>query len=60
MSSSRAVDWADFLSRHDDRYAGLVCDIATGRNGREKANGSRLSYFQVRQLKEKLVLELRE
>ena len=60
MSASRAVDWENFLAGHDHRYAGLVCDIAPGRNGRETAKGSRLSYFQVRQLKEQLALELRE
>ena len=44
----------------DDRYAGLVGDMAQGKTSVESSQRSRQSYFQVGQLKEKLALELRE
>ena len=60
MSASRNVDWEDFLSTHDTRYAGLVVDLAAGKKALEAARDNNESYFRVRMLKEKLAEELRE
>ena len=60
MSASRNVDWEQFLDTHDDRYAGIICDLAAGKNAMESAKHRRQSYFQVRQLKERLAGDLRE
>ena len=60
MTASRTIDWESFLADRNPRYAGLVCDMAQGKNAVESAKRRRRSYFQVRQLKEKLALELRE
>jgi len=60
MTATRTVDWEDFLNTHDRRYAGLVSDLAMGKNSVETAKKRRKSYFQIRKLREKLALELRE
>jgi len=60
MSASRNVDWEDFLSTHDERYGGLVLDLASGKKALEAARDNRESYFRIRMLKEKLADELRE
>jgi hypothetical protein len=60
MSASRIIDWESFLAKRNPRYAGLVCDLASGKNAMESSRQRRQSYFQVRQLKEKLALELQE
>ena len=60
MTASRTIDWEAFLATRNPRYAGLVCDLAQGKNAMDSAKSRRQSYFQVRQLKEKLALELRE
>jgi hypothetical protein len=60
ISASRIVDWENFLHNHDPRYAGIVCDLAAGKNAMESAKHRQQSYFQVRQLKERLASDLRE
>ena len=60
MSASRNVDWEDFLDTHDPKYAGIVCDLASGGNAMETARQSRQSYFTVRQLKSRLEADLRD
>ena len=60
MSASRNVDWEQFLGTHDERYAGLVCELAAGKNAMESARHSRQPYSRVRLLKKKLADELRE
>ena len=60
MKASRAVDWEQFLETHDSRYAGLVVDLASGKNALQSSRENSISYFTVRQLKQKLADELRE
>ena len=60
MTASRTIDWEAFLAERNPRYAGLVCDLAQGKNAMESSKRQRLSYFQVRQLKENLAQDLRE
>lgn len=60
MTATRTIDWEAFLANRNPRYAGLVCDLASGKNSMESSRRSRQSYFCVRQLKEKLAEELRE
>jgi len=60
MTATRTIDWEAFLAARDPRYAGLVCDLASGKNTLEAAKHRRQSYFVVRQLKQKLAEELRE
>lgn len=60
MSASRTIDWESFLADRNPRYAGLVTDLASGKNAMESSKRRRQSYFITRQLKEKLALELRE
>ena len=60
MTASRTIDWEAFLATRNPRYAGLVCDLASGKNTMEAAKHSRQSYFVVRQLKARLAEDLRE
>jgi hypothetical protein len=60
ITASRTIDWEGFLATHNPRYGALVCDLAQGKTSVESAKQSRNSYFQIRQLKEKLAVELRE
>ena len=60
MMASRTIDWESFLAAHNPRYGALVCDLAQGKTSVESSRRSRQSYFQVRQLKERLAMELRE
>src|SRR5208337_3984338 len=60
MSASRNVDWDQFLETHDRRYAGIVRDLARGKNVLETARDRRKSYFTVRQIKARLAEELQE
>ena len=60
MTASRTIDWDAFLAERNPRYAGLVCDMVQGKNAMESAKKRHQSYFQIRQLKERLAQELRE
>ena len=59
-TATRTIDWEAFLATRNPRYAGLVADLAQGKNAMESSRHRRQSYFQVRQLREQLALELRE
>jgi hypothetical protein len=58
--ASRICDWDGFLDTHDERYNGIICDLASGKNAMEVSRERHRSYFTIRQLKEKLAQDVRE
>jgi hypothetical protein len=59
-SATRLLDWDGFLDSHNPRYRSIVQDLAVGKNSMDSARETGASYFTVRQLRERLALELRE
>jgi hypothetical protein len=60
QTAGRNVDWQEFIDSHDYRYGVILKDFAEGRTvmDRAKENGER--YSQVRKLKDRMAVELRE
>lgn len=56
----RNIDWQGFLDSHDYRYGVILRDIAQGKTALDIARDCGDTYFHIRQLKEKLEIELRE
>jgi hypothetical protein len=60
MQAERNLDWQEFIDSHDYRYGILLKDIAEGRTVMDRAKESRQRYSQVRCLKNRMEVELRE
>ena len=56
LAGARNVDWDQFLSTHDSRYAKMLRDIGEGR----RINETGMGYDARRQLKKKLAADLQE
>jgi hypothetical protein len=56
----RNVDWQSFLDSHDYRYGVILQDMVEGKTALDTSRDTGETYHHVRQLKERLGLELRE
>ena len=58
--AARNMDWDEFLSSHDVRYACIVFDLGSGRSMLDTAKACGMTYNCVRELREELVEDLLE
>jgi hypothetical protein len=60
MNAGRNIDWDEFIGSHDYRYGVILKDMAVEKTALAIAEECGETYFHIRQLKEKLEVELRE
>ncbi len=60
MKAGRNLDWGEFIDSHDYRYGVLLKDMAEGKDVLSRSKEWGEKYSQVRVLKEKMEVDLRE
>jgi len=60
MAGARNLDWESFVDSHDCLYLCLIHDMASGRTMLETAKACRMTYHDVRQIRDRLVEDLEE
>ena len=60
QAAGRNIDWEEFLSSHDCRYLCIIHDLASGRTMVDTAKACRMTYNDVRIIRECLVEDLEE
>jgi len=59
-AGARNLDWEEFISTHDCRYLCIIHDLASGRTMIDTARACRMTYNDVRIIRDRLVEELEE
>ena len=57
-AGARNLDWEEFISTHDCRYLCIIHDLASGRTMIDTARACRMTYNDVREIREKLLEDL--
>ena len=60
MAAGRNIDWESFLDQHDARYLCIVHDLGSGGSMLDTARACRMPYHEIRELRDRLVVELQE
>ena len=60
MEAARNMDWEKFLDEHDPRYLCIVHDLGSGGSMLDTARACRMPYHEIRELRDRLVVELQE
>lgn len=60
MAAGRNLDWEEFISSHDCRYIWIIHDLASGRSMLDTARACRMTYNDVRLIRDRLVEALEE
>jgi len=60
MAGARNIDWESFISSHDVRYLCIIHDMASGRTMLDTAKACRMTYHDIREIREMLVEDLEE
>jgi hypothetical protein len=58
MEAGRNLDWESFLDDHDPRYLCIVHDLGSGRTMLDTAKACRITYSEVREIRDRLVEDL--
>jgi len=60
QAAGRNIDWEEFLDEHDCRYLCIIHDLASGRTMLDTARACKMTYNDVRLIRDRLVEELEE
>ena len=60
MSAARNLDWEDFLDQSDPRYLCIIYDLASGHSMFDTAKACRMTYHDVRLIRDRLVEDLEQ
>lgn len=60
IAAGRNLDWEEFVETHDPRYVCVIYDLASGRTMLDTARACRITYNDVRIIRDRLVDDLEE
>jgi len=60
MTAARNLDWESFLDQSDPRYLCIIYDLASGHTMLDTARACRMTYHDVRLIRDRLVEDLEE
>ncbi len=60
MEAGRNLDWESFLDEHDPRYMCIIHDLGSGFSMLDTAKACRVTYHEVREIRDGLAKDLEE